>query len=227
MKIVRTNIIDSKTAGSLTKEAILSNCARRKIPLVFIASGNIRIKNSNLYIDDLNPISLLGLSTYRAVSIMRNNGVDAYIASHDIGMFPAMMLLDFSSDELVVSDVTSSPFNISKIHGKNTLNMPSVDDLNISRNIVSIYNNDITYLLDGDEEYSYAVDVNNIFISNLRSGTKALIECSVSNYFLYADLETVVDISKHTTDRTQSFTELSTFEREVLGSIDSTNKGIL
>lgn len=198
MNTVSTRISDRiNRPGSVTITGIRSSLDSAPFPSIYIETDReIEINNGILRIGN-SSYPIIDKTTIEVVKILRDNDVpESYVASSKYEMTPAILLNNFSNIGFITSEVNQSPLNISEIHDTYIENIVNINHANITKEIISVYDNDQAVLFSNDTEqnYHYYREGDLLFVNNLTEQTKLITKYSIEKFFLMSSYETVLNL---------------------------------
>lgn len=215
----------SKRTTGITESQILDK-VKNKYPVIFIREieGQLEVADGHLRYGVVD-INLIGKTVLEVVNELQSNGISAYITDNKVAMYPAILLLSFSSSSIEQFDINTSPFNLSTIHTSSAFNLPKIDQSYITRNVLSVSDSNRVYVDNLSSDHGYEVNGDKLLISKITPSLKVLIEYSISSFFLFAGDANIINVSKLIKDK--DLEDLSSTEKDLIFELNRINKGII
>jgi hypothetical protein len=221
--IIKRKISDRCNRKSgVSRNHILEHTKIDMFPSIMIDDQiDIIIEDGILYYGD-SKIFLMDKLIVDIVRTLRDNGVNCFLVNQDVAAYPAILLDDIRSSTAIQIDVNSSPVRLSEHHAPTSMNLVTIDESKILRNIAVVADGNQSYL-DDNSEFSYEVENGLLYVNNIGINTKCIMTYKISKYFLFSKRENVLNahnaIDKYSRSNVYSHILLDT-----LKAINSNNK---
>lgn len=206
---------ETKKEDGISSTGYKDRFADNKYPAIFIElSDDVVVSISeNLLSAGSIEIELENKTIQEVIKILLDNNINCSLLSNKIALYPATLLEDFCSKEVIVCDIIKSPFKYKNILSKLVNNItPDKLSSSLSVEFVAAYNKDNVSI-----EPSL-IDIDNIYFSQLDNNTKALFDTSLSSMILFVSDEKISNSYK-VIDNISS----NHFKNQLLTSITSYN----
>lgn len=206
-----------KKIKGVTQDKVSSQFSSKIFPSIYIDSDkDLSVLNGSVTVEGTS-LLLSGKTIVEVVKFLNDNGITAYITDHTVAAYPASLLQDFWSADVLKIPVDTSPLRITEFYSQHTSNLVEFDNVNIDREIIGVWRN-------GNEE-PYEL-VGELLYTNAMEDTECLLMYRVKKYFLFCSDQTVIDSSTVIKDHYES-NEITPDIADLLSVINSDNKDVL
>lgn len=178
---------------------IRSRLMERAMPAIYIEDNLALVLSACTIEHENNKIFIEGKTLIQVISELRAIGVMAYLCSKSLAMYPAELLIDYTSHSFGEVGVDRSPKPLREMHTPGSLNIPLMREASISRDVFSVHT--------GGNSNKHRIEEGMLYTEELEDQTKCIFKYKAIKYLLYVSNTNFVPLEEmiaHDKDRSAS-----------------------